>query len=105
MSEQKAQTNAADEGQVKQAKESVKDRELRRRNAWLKAMHDEEIGRLLIELIDALHTDESPVVAGDQAETHRRIGYQGAGRAIRKHMKGADRKRFYELELKYGEDK
>lgn len=105
MQEQKPQTNAADDGEVKAAKESVKDRERRLKNALLKAMHDDEIGWFLMDLLRGFHIDESPVANSDQFETHRRIGIQSAGRALRKQMKVADRKRFYELELKFGEEK
>lgn len=105
MNEQKPQTNAADEGQLKEAKESAKDRQRRYTNALLKAMHDDEIGWLLTELLRAFHTDESPVASSDQFETHRRIGIQSAGRLLKKQMKQVDRKRFHDLELKFGEEK
>lgn len=99
------QKNAADEGQVKAAKEKTLDAKTRERNALLKIMEDHNTGLWLMRKIHQFHTYESPVAGPDHLETQRRIGVQAAGRALRKECIEANAKRFYELEFIFLEER
>lgn len=105
MNKKPLNTNAADEDQLHEAKENLRNSEQRSVNRWKKALEDDQFCALLFELMDKFHMDESPVANADHFETHRRIGMQAAGRHIKKKMIEANKHKFYEQLLKLEEVK
>lgn len=104
MSKEALVKNAADEGQQEEAKEKLRHSKNREKSDWLTVMGSDAGFRLLTSLMREFHTEANPMGPTDR-ETYYRIGRQSAGKFIKAQMILADRKKYFEMELKLGEEK
>ena len=95
--------NAADEGQQAAAKEKLTHSKNREKSDWLAVMQTDAGFRLLTLLMREFHTESNPMGPTDR-ETYYRIGRQSAGKFIKGEMIKADRRKYFEMELKLGEE-
>lgn len=96
--------NAADETQVKEAGDKLKQSDQRDKNDWLAVMSTDSGYRLLTSLMKDFHTESNPMGTSDR-ETYFRIGRQSCGKLIKAKMILANKKKYFEMELKLGEEK
>lgn len=101
MSDQKVK-NAANEEELKEAREKDRHADQRQLNDWKKVMASDEGFRVLMEVLRFCQVDFSPLGGADR-DVFARIGRQNVGRFLKSQMILADRRKYLEQELKLGE--
>lgn len=96
--------NAANEDQVDEAKEKLRHSGNREKADWIAIMSTDAGFRVLRSLLEFTRLESSPMGGADR-DIFWRIGRQEVGRFIKERMILADRKKYFEMELKLGEGK
>jgi hypothetical protein len=97
-------TNAADDSQLKEAKAKEHNRDRREKNDWIAVMQSDQGFRVLMEILRFSKLEECPMGGADR-DIFYRIGRQEMGRFVKAKMITADRKKYFEMELKIGDQK
>lgn len=95
--------NAADENQIDEAKGKLAISRNKEKNDWLFVMQSDQAFRVLQQVLQYCKVESCPMGAKNK-ETYYRIGRQDVGRFIKAQMVMADRRKYFEMELKLGEE-
>lgn len=96
--------NAADESQLKDARQKERFSQQRLDNAWKFVMASDQGIDVLMDIFAFCKVDQNPMGGADR-EIFYRIGRQEVGRFMKERMVSADRRKYFETELNLGEPK
>lgn len=96
--------NAADEEQLGKAKDKLGHVRNQERNDWLFVMGSDQGFRVLTQIMRFSKMEECPM-GGNDRDVFYRIGRQELGKYVKAQMILADRKKYFEMEMKLGEQK
>lgn len=106
MNKQPIVLNAADEKELKEASQKKRFADQRIDNAWKAVMATDQGIDVLMEIFAFCKLESCPMEAGgSDREIFTRLGRQRVGRFLKARMITADRRKYFENELKLGDER
>lgn len=105
MAQQPIVKNAANEEELKEASQKKRFAEQRTDNAWKAVMATDHGMQVLMDIFAFCKLESCPLEAGgSDRDIFTRLGRQKVGRFLKVQMINADRRKYFETELKLGEE-